>query len=118
MMTSAQMIEVNTTQGWMDYCQVEIETDLVDMNGVSLKTGDVVEILDGDYHRCGFDGCRTGTGMVIFDQYDRFLVGTKFFVEGWLSVDWANERKWLIRKVDRVQHDPSHYRIAKPIVND
>ena len=108
------MIEVNTTEGWMDYCQVGIETDLVDMNGVTLKTGDVVEILNGDWFRSNFDGCRMETSMIIFDQYENFLGHTKFFVEGWLSVDWANDDRWLIRKVDQSEYSPeSHYRIKE-----
>ena len=108
------MIQVNTTQGWMDFCQAGIETDLVDMDGVALKTGDVVEILDGHWFRNDIEGCRVGTGMVIFDQYENFLGHTKFFVEGWLSVDWANDDKWLIRKVDQNEHSTnSHYRIVE-----
>ena len=108
------MIIVNTTQGWMDYCQAGIETNLVDMDGVALKTGDVVEILDGHWLRNDIKDCRVGTGMVIFDQYDNFLVGTKFFVEGWFSVDWANDDKWLIRKVNQSEHSTnSHYQIVE-----
>ena len=107
------MIMVNTTQGWMDYCQAGIETDLVDLDGVALRTGDVVEILDACYHRADIKDCRVGTGMVIFDQYDNFLVGTKFFVEGWFSVDWGNDNKWLIRKADQSEHSTdSHYQIV------
>ena len=106
------MIQVKTNQGWMDYCQAGIETDMVDMNGVALKTGDVVEILDGRWHRGDVKNCRVGTGMVIFDQFGNFLVDTKFFVEGWFSHDWANDDEWLIRKVGRSQHVDSHYRIV------
>ena len=29
------MIIVNTTRGWMDFCQAGIETNLVDMDGMA-----------------------------------------------------------------------------------
>lgn len=39
------MIQVLTTQGWHDYCDVGVETDLRDVNGDVLYTGDVVEVV-------------------------------------------------------------------------
>ena len=46
-------ILVKSNTGWNDYCPVGIVTDLVDMNGDQLMTGDVVEILDGNYYDAG-----------------------------------------------------------------
>ena len=32
------MIEVNTTSGWMDYCNDGVITDIIDMDGDCIKT--------------------------------------------------------------------------------
>jgi hypothetical protein len=86
------MIEVKTTDGWKPYCDENIATDLMDMNGVELFTGDVVEVLrvwnfeDGTVQADVVD-----TAMVIFDQHKRFINTDKFFVEGWLNHNWDDD---------------------------
>lgn len=116
------MIQVLTgTAGWMDYCEEGIKTDLVDMDGITLKTGDVVEILQGDWFRSGnISKCRVGTAIIVFDQYENFFCNDqRFFLEGWFSYDWKNNDQFLIRKVDQSEHkENSHYRIFKNDVDN
>ena len=109
------MIEVKTNNGWKPYCDEQVKSDIQDMNGVTLYTGDVVEVLYKPYYDAGIKDCQTGdTSMIIFDQHKRFISTDKFFVEGWLKHDWEDETEnYLIRIVDRTKHNPdSHYRIV------
>jgi hypothetical protein len=46
------MIQVLTVGGWCDYCDSGVETDLRDVNGDALRTGDVVEVVS---HQWGVD---------------------------------------------------------------
>jgi len=107
------MIQVKSNIGWVDYCEVGVETDITDMNGVVLKTGDIVEILEGSYHRAGIEDCCVGVSMMIFDQCKKFITDDRFFASGWLKMDWKDD-KYLIRKVsaDRWDSDDKHHRIV------
>lgn len=111
-MSMYAMIEVKSNIGWTDYCQTNIVTNLSDIDGVQLKTGDIVEVLDRDYYEAGIEDCQVCHGqMIIFDQYQKFISTDKFYVEGWLDADWEGGN-FLIRKVGSINHDPaSHYRI-------
>ena len=109
------MIEVKTNVGWRPYCDEQVKTDIRDMNGVTLYTGDVVEILYKPYYDAGIKDCQTSdTAMIVFDQRKRYISTDKFFVEGWLDQDWEDETEnYLLRIVDRTKHNPkSHYRIV------
>lgn len=105
------MIQVLTTQGWHDYCDVGVETDLRDVNGDVLYTGDVVEVVS---HQWGADlATPVGVHMVIFDQHQNFISTDRFFVSGWLSQDW-NDGQYVLRRVDRDQLPAdSHHRIVE-----
>ena len=102
------MIQISTTQGLCDYCDLGVATDIRDQNGDVLYTGDVVEVVRNDQF-----ADVVYVGMVVFDQHKNFIGTDRFFVEGWLSHDWS-DGKYLLRVVDRdCLPANAHFRIVK-----
>ena len=97
------MIEVNTTLGWMDYCNDGVITDIIDMDGVVLKTGDFVEVLN---HNQDYS---LDIAMVVFDEFQNFISDNEFYIDGWKNVSHTND--YLFRKTNKDLIRKSHYRI-------
>ena len=105
------MIQVLSTQGWCDYCDLGVKTDLLDANGNILHTGDVVEVITYEW---GEDQAEViGVAMIVFDQHKRFIGTDRFFVSGWLNQNWS-ECVYALNRVDISQlPDNFHYRIRE-----
>lgn len=107
------MIQVKSTSGWVDYCHNNNPTNIKDKNGIVLKTGDVVVVLDQKYIDGGIphEECVIGHYMVVSDQWMKFIRDDKFYVDGWLSVDWTTNKDYTIERTDRFMLPPtSHFR--------
>jgi hypothetical protein len=76
---------------WKDYCNVGILTDIKDSDGNLLSTGDIVRIVDVKTYACVNQTKLCGEAVVVFDQFGRFLSTNKFYVEGWISIDFNSE---------------------------
>lgn len=112
-----KMIQVLATSGWCDYCPVGLLTDLVDIDGVELQTGDVVEVLEGNWFRADDipdNDARRDVAMIIADIDTKFINDSRPYVSGWLKQDWSAGRdgNWLIRKVSADLLDDDRHRIV------
>lgn len=76
-------------------CEVGLETELVDINGQQLHTGDVVVVFTEDYIS---DRATT----VVINQYQSKSNAHKPFIMGLASVDWSNsENRWSALRIKK-----------------
>lgn len=76
---------------WMDYCHAGTLTDIKDSNGEFLSTGDIVKVVDVKTYAKLNQTRVCGEAVVVFDQFGNFITTNKFFVEGWLKVEWESD---------------------------
>lgn len=112
MIENTLMIQTLTNVGWHDYCEVGIETDIIDIDGNILKTGDTIEIINANYYNKGIDNPEVGLSMILFDQYANFISSSKFYADGWSNMDWSESDNYIIRKTNKNYFHP-HTRIVE-----
>ena len=99
---------------WMDYCHVGILTDIKDSNNEFLSTGDIVKIIDVKTYAKINQIMDCEEAVIVFDQFDRFLNNTKFYVEGWFKVDWeSDDCPYILVKQNRTFETDGRLRIVK-----
>ena len=99
---------------WMDYCNVGVLTDIKDSNGKFLSTGDIVRVVDVKTYAKINQTRVCGEAVVVFDQFGRFLSTNKFYVEGWISIDFNSEDcPYILVKQNRSFRNKGNLKIIK-----
>ena len=99
---------------WHDYCHVGILTDIKDSNGEFLSTGDIVKVVDVKTYAKINQTMDCGEAIIVFDQFDKFINNNKFFVEGWLKVEWeSDDCPYILIKQDRKFRTNGRLKVVK-----